>query len=69
MNPIPAEFWIVVTELDMDRGFCHIPPMGPLVHEGYCLTEEQAVERAKRLAGRYGWSTVVKVTPDYKRSI
>jgi hypothetical protein len=63
MKPIPDEFWIIVTQYDgSPNGFSFCgPPKGPLVHEGYCLTQEEAEERARRLAGGYGWSTILKV--------
>jgi hypothetical protein len=64
VNTIPAEFWIVVTQYDVPpNGFYpeHLP-RGPLVHESYCLTHDEAVERGRILAGRYGWSTILRVT-------
>lgn len=64
---LPAEFWIVVTQYDnVANGFSAMgPPKGPLIHEGYCATERQAEERAKMLAGKYGWSTIIRVAPDF----
>jgi hypothetical protein len=63
---IPNEFWIVMTQYDVNpNAFSGTgPPRGPLVHEGYCLTEAQAEERAKALAGRYGWSCIMRVVSE-----
>ncbi len=59
----PEEFWIVVTERDADQSYVNIGqfPRGPLVHEGYLMTEEQAHERAKLLRGVYGWVAILPV--------
>ncbi len=61
---LPQEFWIIVTEWDCDpsrdAAKYDIVPMGPLVHETYCLSEEKANERAAQL-NRYGWVRVIKV--------
>lgn len=61
---LPNEFWIVITQWDVDPNGAFrdgMLPKGPLIHEGYCATEEQAYERAKMLAGRYGWATTLRV--------
>lgn len=63
METMPKEFWIVVTQYDMSPNSVSVgrPPNGPLVHEGFMMTEEQAKERARCLAGRLGWTTVLRV--------
>jgi hypothetical protein len=63
MQPIPEEFWIVVTQYDTDAtGFSRSgPPRGPLVHESFCLTQQEAEERANYIGSRYGWVTILKV--------
>lgn len=65
METVPDEFWIVVTQWDTTSNVifdpCN-PPKGPLVHEAYCLTEEEAKNRAMALRG-YGWAAVVRVNP------
>jgi hypothetical protein len=64
-NELPREFWIVVTQWDTDPQSPHVteeyPARGPLVHEGFCHSEEHARAYADRLRGRYGWAVAVKV--------
>jgi len=58
---MPAEFWIVVTQWDCQPDVWHsLPLAGPLVHEAYMMTEQQARERAAMLS-RYGWVKIFKV--------
>jgi len=67
---IPKEFWIVVAQYDSNAaGFQYGPPAGPIVFESYCMTEDQAEERAKSLGTQYGWVVVMKVeNPWYKEA-
>ena len=59
---LPDTFWIVVTQYDTDpNAYCSKLPRGPIVHETYCLTEDEAERRARSLAGRHGWATILKV--------
>ncbi len=63
VSELPNEFWIVVTQWDCppDNKYGE-PACGPLVHEGYCLTEQKARERAEYLgSSRYGWVKIFKV--------
>lgn len=63
---IPNEFWIVVSQYDGEATGFHYGhvPTGPLVHEGFCHTEEKAIERAKAIGTRYGWVTIMKVVSE-----
>ena len=65
LETVPNEFWIVVSQWDRDTRAIDPsnPPKGPLVHELYAGTEEQARNRAMALGDRYGWTTVVRVNP------
>lgn len=63
---VPNEFWIVVSQWDVSPKGYHSygPPRGPLVHEGYCATYEQAEARAKMIGDQYGWITIMKVVSE-----
>lgn len=65
LETVPNEFWIVVSQWDRDTRAIDPsnPPAGPLVHESYCFTEEEARNRAAALGDRYGWTAVVRVNP------
>lgn len=64
--PLPTleDFWIVVTQYDTNPNTPSLggPPAGPLVHEGFLLSEQDARQRAAGLAGRYGWAAYMRVT-------
>lgn len=66
---IPNEFWIVVAQYDGPASGFSIggPPLGPIVFDGHCSTEEQAMERAKSLGTQYGWVTIMKVVSENGR--
>ena len=56
------EFYILITQYDMDAtGICSRPPVGPLVHESKLMNHQEAMQRARQMAGRYGWCVVAPV--------
>lgn len=66
---VPNEFWIVVSQYDSKpTGLQHSgPPRGPIVHESYCLTEDEAIKRAETLGDRFGWTIIMRVDSDAGR--
>lgn len=65
LHTVPSEFWIVVTQWDRSPTAFQPadPPRGPLVHEAFCLSEDEARDRCRGLGDRYGWAVYVRVHP------
>lgn len=63
---VPNEFWIVVTQYEgTAAGYkSDGPPQGPCVFEGRCLTEAEAIARAKQLGTQYGWVITLRVVSE-----